>query len=132
MPRPTSATVFEAQALVTWGDVDDHVPELPPARSEIQRQEQRAGEQSDEAGVEAEPGGRLIARVAHQAQEGRQRVAPAGEAGEEEVAEDVPLPLWRSHEVLGRRCKVHQGVPRRLNATMPPTIAMAAVTRAPT
>src|SRR5450759_601616 len=121
--------VFEVQALVSGCDVDEHVPELPPARSEVGGEEHRTEQNRDEARVEAKARRRLVARLAHQAQERRESIGASGKAGEEEVAEDVPRPLRRSHEVL--RGEVHQDVPRRLKATMPAITPSTAVMSAP-
>ena len=67
---------------------------------------------------------------ADQAEKGRQHVGAAGQAGEEEVEQDVPGPLRSAHEVL-RRGEKHHGAPLRLKATMPATTPSTAVTSAP-
>src|SRR4029077_7886123 len=122
--------VLEVEARVSRRDVDEHVPELPPARAKIGGEEHRADQQRHEARVEADTCGRLITRVADQPQKRGHRVAAAGQAREEEVAEDVPGPLRRSHEML--RGEIDHGAPRRLNATIAANTPATAVTSAPT
>src|SRR6266852_3068403 len=122
--------VLEVEPRVSRRDVDEHVPELPPARAKVAGQEHRADQQRHEARVEADARGGLITRVADQPQKRRDRVAAAREAGEEEVPKDVPRPLRRSNEVL---CgEIDHDVPRRLKATTPAITPSTAVTIAPT
>src|SRR6266849_1199336 len=120
--------ILEVEALVAGRDVDEHVPELRPARSQVDSQKQWTEKQRHEACVEAGASRRLIARIAHQTQKSRQRLAATGEAVEKEVAEDVPGPLRRSYEVL--RGEVDHAAPRRLKATMPAITPRTPVTRA--
>src|SRR5712691_8522214 len=127
-PHGHRRPVLEVEALVAGRDVDEHVPELRPASSQVDGQKQWTEKQRDEARVEAGARCGLIARIAHQTQKRRQRIAAPGEAGEEEVAEDVPGPLRRSYEMFSG--EVDHEVPRRLKATMPAITPRTPVTRA--
>ena len=69
--------------------------------SEIDREEDGARDQRDEARNERDPRRELVARVAAESKQRPERVAAARETTEEEVAEDPPLPLGRRREVLG-------------------------------
>src|SRR6266851_1275879 len=66
--------VLEVQALIAGGDVDEHVPELPPARGEVGGEEHRTHQESHEARVEAKARRRLVARLPHESQERRQGI----------------------------------------------------------
>ena len=70
---------------------------------QVEREEDRARDEGDEARDESDAGRALVARVARETKERAERVATPGDAAEEEVREDPPLPLWGRDEVLGGR-----------------------------
>src|SRR5437867_1725932 len=82
--------------------VHEHVPE-PDRLSEVERQEDRARDQCDEACDERDPRRAFVAPIAGEAQQRPEGVAPSRESSKEEVRDDPPLPLWRGREVLGGR-----------------------------
>src|SRR5205814_6982005 len=102
----------------------EHVPEAQ-GLSEVEREQDGADQEQREADDESEPRGRLIRRTAPQPQHGTDDKGAAGDAREEEVQKDVPLPLWRDDEMLVG----HQGCvsPRRRKAISPASAANTAV-----
>src|SRR5439155_15282587 len=78
---------------------DEHVPEAQ-GRPEVEREQDGADQQQREADDEREPRGRLVRRTAPQPQHGTDYKGAAGDAREEEVQKDVPLPVWRDDEML--------------------------------
>src|SRR6185503_5893200 len=66
---------------------------------EVEGEQHRAGEQGRERHEVADPRRGLVSPVA-QAQQGGDRIRPAGEPAEEEVEQDVPRPLRTAGEVV--------------------------------
>ena len=98
-PHRHRRPVLEDQALLARRRVDQHVPEAQRL-AQVEREQDRAGQQRGEGDVVADPGGRLVG-PADQPQQRGERVRPAGEAAEEEVEQDVPRPVGPADEVLG-------------------------------
>jgi len=69
--------------------------------AQVEGEQERADRHRGERDQEREPRRSLVARIAEQPEQGADQVGAPGEAAQEEVPDDVPLPLRRGDEVLG-------------------------------
>src|SRR5207249_159038 len=69
--------------------------------AQVEREQDRADQHGGERDEEPHPGRRLVPPCAPVPQQRRERVGAAAEPREQEVAEDVPLPVGWADEVLG-------------------------------